>query len=258
MAGQPGAASAVCTGMRRHSAKRMALAAVLAVLGLLGWLVIEWYPAPEVDAELAEVVLPLIDEQLERGPWPGLLTTARPDLKPRWFCAEQVIETRRDGAVLRVGLVALCVEYGRLDDALLEGSGERSPKLAVLTGGPDRWEVIRVESPPDGHAATEWEREHFSPAATKRLDRHEGAPAQSDDIAAQARLVFGLPPDFPGAAQVPLHEIAAERARVTVEGWATTARAARHRRQAQQVEHAARPARPGLALLIRQGGRRGG
>ncbi|MFL6143217.1 MAG: hypothetical protein ACJ72N_15310 [Labedaea sp.] len=183
--------------MRRSAAKRMVLGAVLAVLGLLGWFVIEWYPAPEVDDGLAAVVFPLIDEQLERGPWPGLLTTTRLDLKPRWFCAEQVIETERDGAVLRVGFVAECAEYARLQDALLEGSGDSSPKLAVLAGGPDRWEVIRVESPPPGHAGTEWERAHFSPAATERLDRHEGSPALSEDVTAQARLAFGLPPDSP-------------------------------------------------------------
>jgi hypothetical protein len=175
----------------------MVLAAVLGVLGLLGWFVIEWYPAPEVDVEEARAVLPLIDEHLERGPWPGLLTTTRPDLEPRWFCEEQVIETRRDGAELRVGLVASCSEFGRVDDALLEGSGEMSAKLAVLAGRPDRWEVIRIESPPPGHAATEWERARFSPVAVKHLRRHEVSPGLSEALTAQARLAFGLPPDSP-------------------------------------------------------------
>ncbi|HET9141790.1 hypothetical protein [Actinophytocola sp.] len=177
---------------------RWVLGAALAGLGVSGWLVIERYSAPEVDAGLARAVLPLIDQELERGPWTGLLTSARPESGPRWFCAQRVVETGRDGAELRVGLLAHCVEYGRADGALIGGSGEQCAKLVVLTGGSGRWTVTRIESSPDGHAAAGWEREHFSPAAVRRLHDWLGAsPDLSEDVTAQARLAFGLPPDAP-------------------------------------------------------------
>ncbi len=54
------------------------------------WLVVEWTAPPAVDHVLAAEVLPVIDEEVERGP--GLLWRARPELQPRWFCVERVIE----------------------------------------------------------------------------------------------------------------------------------------------------------------------
>lgn len=142
--------------------------------------------ASAVDPVLAAKVLPVIDEELERGPWPGMLGG-------RWFCAEEVIEIRRTGDELAVGVDALCEEYTRDGDELVAGSGEHGPKVVVLAAGPDGYRVVRVDAPPDGAGFSPWVAHNFSAAGAREVRGGTSFP----DTAAQAREAYGLPPDAP-------------------------------------------------------------
>lgn len=168
------------------SAKRVGVAlGLLGGLGTAGWLVLALRP-PAVDPVLAGKVLPVIDEELERGPWPGMLGG-------RWFCAERVIEIRHTGDELAVGVEAWCDEYVRDGDELVVGSGEHGPKVVVLTAESDGYRVVRVDVPPDGAGYSPWVERHFSAAGARELNGR--TPPQ--DTAAQAREVLGLRPDAP-------------------------------------------------------------
>lgn len=175
------------------SGKRLGAAVGLLVgLGAAAWLVTYLQP-PSVDPELVAKVQPVIDQELERdGPWRGLLSSD-PALSARWFCVEQVIEIRRSGDELSVGIDALCEEYARDGDELLTGSGEHCPKVIVLVADADGYRVVRVDVPPDGAGFTPWVERNFSDAGARELNRLSLPP----DTAAQAREAFGLPPDAP-------------------------------------------------------------
>jgi hypothetical protein len=124
------------------------LAGLIALTGVLDWVVIERYALPEPDQELVRAVLPVIDEHLELQVTRGALAAERPDLRPRWFCAERVIEIRRAGDELAVGLDVRCEEYARWGETLVTGTGGHGPQLALLSGGPDRYVVRRIEPSP--------------------------------------------------------------------------------------------------------------
>jgi hypothetical protein len=165
------------------------VAGVLVGIGAAGWFA-AGHAAPPVDPALAAAVLPAIDEELERGPWPGMLSGTGSGA--RWFCVERVIEIDRAGDELTVGIEALCEEYAasRHGDALVAGSGERGPKVVVLDGR----RVEEVASPPDGAAHGEWVRRNFTASGAAEVGR-PGLPGE--EPAAQARQAFGLPPTAP-------------------------------------------------------------
>jgi hypothetical protein len=165
------------------------VAGVLVGIGAAGWFA-AGHAAPRVDPALAVAVLPAIDEELERGPWPGMLSAT--GAGARWFCVERVIEIARAGDELTVGIEALCEEYAASRDgaALIAGSGERGPKVVVLSGR----RVKAVESPPDGAAHVEWVHRNFTPNGAAAVGRPGLA---GEEPAAQARQAFGLPPSAP-------------------------------------------------------------
>jgi hypothetical protein len=171
--------------------KRVGVAfGLLVVLGAVGWMVTARQP-PSMDPALVAKVGPVIDEELEKGPWPGQLSSEHPGA--RWFCVEQVIEIRRAGDELAAGIDALCQEYVRDGHELLAGSGEHGPKVVVLVAEPGGYRVVRVDAPPDGAGFAPWVERSFSAAGAEELTRR-GLPA---DPATQAREAFGLPADAP-------------------------------------------------------------
>lgn len=176
-------------------ATRVGLAAgVLAGLGVVGWFVVGREQPPEVDPVEAAAVLPVIDQELERGPWRGLLESEYSELGPRWFCAERLIEIRRTGDELAVGVEALCEEFARDGEGMVTGSAERAPKVVVLVAESDGYRVSGVDSAPDGDAFDRWVRDNFSAAGAAELDRRN---LGGDATAEQARQAFGLPADAP-------------------------------------------------------------
>jgi hypothetical protein len=153
-------------------------------------------PPPPGDPALERAVLPVVDAHLSQGPWRGLLSHRHPGAA--WFCSVDVIELRREGGNLKAGVDAWCDEYAPSGDRLLAGSGEHTPKLVTLSGGPDHYEVRHVESPSNG--ASHWPsiQRMFSEATQTELQRRQGRPSQwLPDPAIEARQAFGLPPDAP-------------------------------------------------------------
>jgi hypothetical protein len=178
--------------MARVSARRVGVW-VVAVAGAV-WLMADWDAPPRVDSGLAAAVLPVIDEELERGPWPGLLSNARPELEPRWFCVEHVVETRRPGNEVRVGLTALCEEYARDGATLLTGSGERVAKVVDLVVAATGYRVIGIDAAPDGPFQDWWLAHGFTETGARQANELLLA---GETTAPQARQAFGLPNDTP-------------------------------------------------------------
>jgi hypothetical protein len=181
--------------MVRVTSRRAVIAAVgvLAAVGVV-WLVVDLAP-PSVDDELAASVVPAIDEELERaGPWTGLLTTECPELGPRWFCVEHVIEIQEAGSRLTVGVAALCEEYARDGDVLVIGSGEHAPKVVDLVAEGDGYRVTGVDTAPDGGARDWWLAHGFSEDGARYLER---SGTSGESTAPEAREAFGLPSDAP-------------------------------------------------------------
>lgn len=179
--------------MARVSARRLGIGVgVIAVAGVV-WLVVE-RTAPAVDRGLAAEVLPAIDAELERGPWPGLLSSERPELGPRWFCVEHVVETQQMGDRVRVGVVALCEEYARDGRTLLVGSGEHAAKVVDLVAEAGGYRVTGVDTAPDGPIRDWWLAHGFSDAGVRQANQ---LLASQDTTAPQAREAFGLPQDTP-------------------------------------------------------------
>lgn len=173
------------------------MAGVVTLL-LGGWFLLGRTSPPVVDKAQEQSMLPAIHEQLERGPWEGMLRSARPDLVPRWFCSEHVIEIRPDGPTSLVGLQARCQEFGRDGGSLVEGSGESGPQLVTLLGDPGNYRVGQVRHARDGSEFTTSVRQMFSPAGAAEALRLEGnASGVLADPAVEARRLFGLPPDAP-------------------------------------------------------------
>jgi hypothetical protein len=157
-------------------------------------------PAPVVDKDLERAVLPVIDSQLRQGPWTGALAVMRPDTQPKWFCAEHVIEIRHEGSDLKVGLTALCLEYGRSGDTLLGGSGSSAPQLVTLTGRAGHYQVQGVEQAKDGSAFGASVKRTFSPAGYAEFERQQKVSRPDEaDLRIEAKRTFSLPPDAPVA-----------------------------------------------------------
>jgi hypothetical protein len=167
---------------------------VVVGVGVGGWLALRPEPLAELDPATERAVLLVIDAELERGPWPGMLESERPELGPRWFCVERVIEVRRAGDELEVGIEAQCDELARSGREVLSGSGEHGPKVVVLVAEQDGYRVDRVDVPPDGPGFVRWVEDNFSDAG--RTDLYGWALSEDPNLE-QARRTFGLPADAP-------------------------------------------------------------
>ncbi|TWP52462.1 hypothetical protein FKR81_09010 [Lentzea tibetensis] len=166
----------------------IAIGAVL-VVGLLGVAAVLEERPPPVDSALAGAVTPVVDAELQReGPW--RIAGAR------WFCAERVVEIRRQNGELKVGVHTLCDAYITDGGGLRTVGGESGAKLVTMTEAPHR--VVHVETPPDGAGNAEWIDENFSRAGAAEVHRRIATGSGlADQAASEARLAFGLPADTP-------------------------------------------------------------
>lgn len=164
----------------------IAVGAVL-VVGLLGVAAVLEERPPPVDSALAEAVTPVVDTELQReGPWRVA--------GARWFCAERVVEIRRQNGELKVGMHAVCDAYTGDGGGLRTVGGESAVKLVTVTEAPHR--VVRVETPPDGAGNADWIDQNFSRAGAAEVHRRIGTTSGlADQAASEAKLAFGLPPD---------------------------------------------------------------
>lgn len=172
--------------------KRVAIIAVLILAATLGWWVLEYGPLakPEVDEALAESVLPVVDDHLTKPDFQGMLTSSRPELGPRWFCTEDIIEIQPHETGLRVGLVAYCGEYARDGSALLTGSGWKAPVVVTLTGSAGQYVAQGSEQARDGAGYRPSVEKLFSPKGASAV--LHGSMDFMADPAGKARSAFGL------------------------------------------------------------------
>ncbi|MER5647799.1 hypothetical protein [Streptosporangium sp. NPDC002524] len=192
--------------------KRLVVAAVCLpiVLGVVGWWALEsrrpdltGLAREEVltlDASTRATFLRVIDDYLRTAPervGNTFLAQEKPELDPRTFCHEDLVEIRRKSAnAYLVGVVATCEEFARSGDVLLTGTGFRSPLLVTLEATGGRFEVRHVEEPGDGAMNLPSVRAMFSPDGAPRA--HElsgnGSPGLTESTRDEARRAFGLPP----------------------------------------------------------------
>ncbi|KAB2390466.1 hypothetical protein [Actinomadura montaniterrae] len=153
-----------------------------------------WPPAPHVDGRLTAAALPVIDRYSESGRAlvrPGGLPART---RPRWFCAEEPIETERRGSRVRVSLEVACNAYARQDGVLVTGAGTRMPLQVTPDHGGGIPVVLDVVRPVDGAGFRPSLERTFSRRGIAELDRRHriGAVVGSPD--AEAARVFGFAP----------------------------------------------------------------
>ncbi|MFD1933467.1 MULTISPECIES: hypothetical protein [Nonomuraea] len=121
-------------------------------------------------------LMAVIDGHLENHDTAGgLLAETRPELRPRTFCHEELVEVRQGGDGLLAGVVAACSELAPEAGALVEGTGYVTAILLTVRDG----RVLRAEPAQDGSAHLPSIRAMFSP---------EGAPRAMDLLMRPARL----------------------------------------------------------------------
>ncbi|TMR01132.1 hypothetical protein ETD83_15215 [Actinomadura soli] len=152
-----------------------------------------WPPAPHVDRHVSDAALPVIDRYLEAGHavvWP---TSMPARLRPRWFCAEEPIETVRRGSQVRVSLEAACNDYARDGGRLLTHAGTRTPLLVTLDRKGAALVVRDVAEPVDGAGFRPSLERMFSARGLAEFDRRERRGQGMDAPDAEAARAFGLP-----------------------------------------------------------------
>jgi hypothetical protein len=148
-------------------------------------------PEPELDQNLWQAVNPVVHAELLANK--KITHSVSPGM--RWFCAEEPVETRRDGADVRVGVRMTCIAYEQRDGALVERAGSSGPLVVTLTPTPDGHRVREVEVPVDGRGFDASVRRMFSPAGYAVVTDTVGKAGPNP--AAEARAAFGLPADAP-------------------------------------------------------------
>lgn len=164
---------------------------IVLLLGLVGVVAVMEQRPPRFDQAQAQAVLPVIDEALTKAQKPGALDR-RDDLRPQWFCAEDVIEIRPDNGNLKVGFWAHCDELGSNGSSLQEGSGWSGALVFTLTQAPHR--IVHTDEAPDGAGNSVWIKRNFSTAgAAIALERPTKPSNLRERTTAEARQAFGLP-----------------------------------------------------------------
>ncbi|GII52432.1 hypothetical protein Pth03_08210 [Planotetraspora thailandica] len=153
-----------------------------------------------VDPPTRTVLMEAADHFLETDPGRNehnFLAAEKPDLRPRVFCREELIEVRRKDPQLLVGLMAWCEELARSGGTLTLGSGYAVPLLLTMESVGGRYAVRDVEEPLDGEANIPTTRAMFSPEGAPRAIELASAGSDMKGVRAEARKAFGLPPDAP-------------------------------------------------------------
>ncbi|MFI0486535.1 hypothetical protein [Actinomadura sp. 9N215] len=153
-----------------------------------------WPPAPHVDRGLIAAALPVIDRFLETGRavvWPSSMPA---QMRPRWFCAEEAIETARRGSRVRVSLEVACNDYARDGGSLVTHAGTRTPLVVTLDHGGAVPVVQDVADPLDGAGFRPSLERMFSERGLAEFDRRQRLSQGVDAPDAEAARAVGLPP----------------------------------------------------------------
>ncbi|GII30128.1 hypothetical protein [Planotetraspora mira] len=152
-----------------------------------------------VDSSTRTALMEAADRFLEADPRLNegdLLAADEPGLNPRVFCHEDLIEVRRKGPRLLVGVMTWCEELARRGNRLVSGTGYGAPQLLTMESVNGRFTVQHVDEPTDGEANISTTRAMFSPEGAPRAIEMAGAGWDPENgIYEEARRTFGLPPD---------------------------------------------------------------
>ncbi|MBT2231777.1 hypothetical protein [Nonomuraea sp. NEAU-A123] len=185
------------------------IAVVLAIAGTV-WVVPRLFAsdvagtAPEevisVNPGMRATLLEVADRYLEKDSdrVGVVLASERPELNPKMFCHEELIEVRRRDHQLLLGLVAGCEELARSGNVLIEGGGAILPLLLTVQPADGRFSVVHVQESEDGALYSSSIRKMFSPdGAPRALELSGDGRETSEAVREEARWVFGLPLDAP-------------------------------------------------------------
>ncbi|GAA2611346.1 hypothetical protein SMC26_41550 [Actinomadura fulvescens] len=150
---------------------------------------------PSVDGRLRTQLVPLIQAHLETKADLGGALNDQPELKSRWLCDLELIETERRGPDLLTGVYTACQEFARMGPSLLAGTGFVSPMRITVRSGA----VASVEKPLDGAGFGPTVSRMFSKAGERRVFDFigSGGPFERDGLSQRARRSFGLPGNAP-------------------------------------------------------------
>ncbi|MFE6611807.1 hypothetical protein [Amycolatopsis sp. NPDC057786] len=161
------------------------LAGVGVVVAAAGWWIVD--EMPSVDAAVARDALPGIDEHLRA------LAGSR-DAGIRWVCTQKVIETRPDGDVVKIGLVASCDEVTKEGDGLVTHGGfRRQPMVYRVERTPGGYRVLDRRVAEDGAGYSPSVKEMFSWVGARRVL----GGASPEDPKSVSAAAFGLPVSTP-------------------------------------------------------------
>ncbi|KAB2344380.1 hypothetical protein [Actinomadura rudentiformis] len=179
-----------------HGRSWLGVGAALAVAGAAAGIVA--WPDPEppfVDGRLRADLVPLIQAHLETKADLGGALDAQPELKSRWLCDLELIETERRGPDLLAGVYASCGEFAKTGASLVTGTGFLSPMRVTVRSGA----VTSVERPLDGAGFQPTVSRMFTEAGERKVFDliDSGGPFERDRLPERARRAFGLPADAP-------------------------------------------------------------
>ncbi|KZB85208.1 hypothetical protein [Amycolatopsis regifaucium] len=165
------------------------LTGVGVLVGAAAWWIVD--EMPSVDEAVAREALPGIDEHLRAS------TTAAArsgDPRIRWVCTQKVIETRPEGDLVNIGLVASCDEVAKEGDGLVTRSGfRRQPMVYRVERTPGGYRVLDRKFAEDGAGHSRSVKEMFSWIGARRV--LDGA--SPDDPKSVSAAAFGLPESTP-------------------------------------------------------------
>ncbi|MEV7007078.1 hypothetical protein [Streptosporangium sp. NPDC051022] len=188
------------------------LGATLA-LGIAGWMIWQLQepdsaglarePVAVIGQKTRAALLEAVDTYLEtttdpKREKPQVLAALRPDLKPKMFCHEELIEVRQKSENQQLaGLAASCEEYARTGKQLLASSQYKNLALLTMdtTGG--RYQVLDIQEALEGDLLRSSVREMFSAEGAPRALEISASDfsALTEENRVEGRKTFGLPAD---------------------------------------------------------------
>ncbi|MER7210937.1 hypothetical protein [Streptosporangium sp. NPDC000239] len=182
------------------------------VVGVAGWMIWQLQepdstglarePVVVVGDKTRASLMEAIDRYLEtadpKREKPQVLAALKPELKPRMFCHENLVEVRKKSESQQlVGIAASCEEYARVGQKLLASSQYKNLSLLTVEPNGETYRVIDIQEALEGDLVRSSVREMFSaegaPRALEISDSDFSALSEENRV--EGRKVFGLPPN---------------------------------------------------------------
>ncbi len=180
------------------------------VLGVAGWTIWQLQEPDSTGLAREQVVaigpktrvalMDAVDRYLEtpdpKREQPHILAALKPELNPRTFCHENLVEVRqKSDSQQLVGLAVACEEYARSDKKLLASSQYQALALLTVDSTGGHYQVVEVQEALEGDLLRSSVREMFSrDGAPRALEINDsGFPALVEENRTEGRKAFGLP-----------------------------------------------------------------